>query len=336
MSKPTISIQVLRHVANCLVLTGCSPEPLLAMYNLRRDDLDDPKGVIALEDFLSFFEIAAIRANNPHFGLYAGRLAGSDSLGPLGFLFLSAPTLRAAFRGFTSLLETMQQAARNGFAEEDGIATFEYVITDQTLQKRRQDAEFSVAAMHTFARNYVGSDFELVEVRFEHARDGDYRAYRDFFRCDVYFDQDTNSFSFEDRFLDKRGGVLDAALFPIIEEHLRRRAADTENALCPSGYLIRLLETSPLDTTPTLEEAADTLGISVATLNRRLRSVGVSWRQIVQDRRMNAAARLLRQSQRGVAEIALAVGYSESASFVRSFNRYFGTTPKRYRESDVA
>jgi AraC-like DNA-binding protein len=230
----------------------------------------------------------------------------------------------------------MQQAARNGFVEEDGIATFEYVITDQTLQKRRQDAEFSVAAMHTFARNYAGSDFELVEVRFEHARDGDYRAYRDFFRCDVYFDQDTNSFSFEDRFLDKRGGVLDAALFPIIEEHLRRRAADTENALCPSGYLMRLLETSPLDTTPTLEEAADTLGISVATLNRRLRSEGVSWRQIVQDRRMNAAARLLRQSQRGVAEIALAVGYSESASFVRSFNRYFGTTPKRYRESDVA
>ncbi|KAJ8138628.1 hypothetical protein OY671_008159, partial [Metschnikowia pulcherrima] len=83
-------------------------------------------------------------------------------------------------------------------------------------------------------------------------------------------------------------------------------------------------------------EAADTSGISVATSNRRSRSEGVSWRQIVQDRRMNAAARSSRQSQRGVAEIASAVGYSESASFVRSFNRYFGTTPKRYRESDVA
>ncbi|MFM8543328.1 MAG: helix-turn-helix transcriptional regulator [Chakrabartia sp.] len=59
----------------------------------------------------------------------------------------------------------------------------------------------------------------------------------------------------------------------------------------------------------------------------------MSWRDMVQERRMNAAARLLKQSRRNVADIALTVGYSESASFVRSFKRQFGMTPKHYRDS---
>jgi len=336
MSKPTISALVLRHVANCLDLAGCNPAPLLVPFGLRTSDLDDPKAVMPLEDYLAFFETAALRAGNPAFGLQAGRLAASDSLGALGFLFLSAPTFRAALQGFSAYLATMQQATANRFTVHEGIANFEYSISDQSLQNRRQDAEFSIAVMHNFCRSYCGSDFELIEVRFEHARGGDARAYRDFFRCQVTFDSDTNCLSFEDRFLDRRGGVIDPALFPIIEEYLTRRAADGARTEGSPTDLIRALEASPLDASPTLSEAAAALGISVATLNRRLRAEGVSWRGMVQQRRMNAAARLLQQSRRDIAEIALAVGFSESASFVRSFQRHFGTTPKKFRDGQTS
>jgi AraC-like DNA-binding protein len=347
MTKPTISVLVLRHVANCLDLAGCNPGPLLVPFGLRPGDLDDPKAVMPLEDYLAFFETAAIRAGNSTFGLQVGRLAASDSLGALGFLFHSAPTFRAALTGFSAYLATLQQATANRLTTRGGIASFEYSISDQSLQKRRQDAEFSIAVMHNFCRSYCGPDFELTEVRFEHAqggqgrgeqgrgeqgRGGDARAYRDFFRCEVSFDSDTNCLSFEDRFLDRRGGVIDPALFPIIEEYLTRRAADGAREEGSPKGLIRALEASPLDAAPTLSEAAAALGISVATLNRRLRAEGVSWRAMVQERRMNAAARLLQQSRRDIAEIALAVGFSESASFVRSVHRHFGTTPKKFRD----
>ncbi len=342
MSKPTISVLVLRHVAHCLDLAGCDPGPLLVPYGLKISDLDDPKAVMPLEDYLAFFEAAARHAGNPAFGLQAGRLAASDSLGALGFLFLSAPTFRAALSGFSAYLATLQQATANRFTVRDGIATFEYSITDQSLQNRRQDAEFSIACMHNFCRNYIGSDFELTEICFEHARgepgraergrEADGQAYRDFFRCEVRFDAETNCLAFEERFLERRGGVIDPALFPIIEEYLTRRAGDEARGESAHAELIRALEASPLDAAPTLDEAAASLGISVATLGRRLRAQGVSWRAVVQERRMNAAARLLQQSKRDVAEIALAVGFAESASFVRSFHRHFGTTPKKFRD----
>ncbi len=333
MSKPNISVLILRHIANCMRLTGSDPAILLAQNGLRREDLDDAKRTIPLQLFLSFLEEAAQQSGNPHFGLHAGQLASSDSLGPLGFLFLSAPTFRSAFRSFTAYLATMQQAAHNSFHEEEGLATFEYAITDQTLINRMQDAEFSISVMQNFCCNYIGSDFELTEVRFEHSCRTDIRPYREFFRCEVYFDQDTNSFSFEDRFLERQGGVIDSALFPIIEEHLHRQAVEHSGEVQTHKEALKLLEASPLDNTPSLDQAADKLGISVATLNRRLKENGMSWRRLVQERRMNAAGRLLKQSSRNVADIALAVGFSESASFVRSFNRHFGTTPKQYRDN---
>lgn len=338
MTGPTISVLVLRHVANCLDLIGSNPEPLLTRFRLRRDDLEDAKGTMPLADFLAFFELAAAEVGNPYLGLQAGRLGALNSLGPLGFLFLSAPTLGVAFAGFSSYLATIQDAIRSRFTAREGIATFEYVITDQTLPSRRQDAEFSIALMHNMCRSYVGAEFELIEVRFEHACPGDGRVYRDFFRCNVFFDQDTNAFAFEDRFLDHKGGLIDSGLYPIIEEYLGRRSANSNGHSGPHKSalhrdVIRLLETSPLDRTPTLEEVARKLAVSVATLNRKLRAEGVRWRGLVHERRMYAAARLLKQSKREVAEIALSVGFSESASFVRSFARHFGTTPKRYREA---
>lgn len=333
MLKPTISVLVLRHVVNCLDLVGCDPEPMLARLSLRRDDLDNARGVMPLEQFLAFLERAAAEAGNPYLGLQAGRLGALNSLGALGFLFLSAPSLRAAFTGFAAYLATIQDAARNRFSADEGLATFEYQITDQTLQSRRQDAEFSIAIMHNMCRHYVGGEFELTDVRFEHSCVGDERVYREFFRCPVFFDSETNAFTFEARFLEWTSPVIDPELFPIVEEHLRRRAGETVRRGTSLGAVVRALEASPLDSAPQLEDVAAAMGVSAATLSRRLRAQGLRWRDLVNERRMQAAARLLRQSRRDVAEIALAVGFAESASFIRRFGRHFGMTPQAYRRA---
>ncbi len=333
MLKPTISVLVLRHVVNCLDLVGCDPEAMLARLALRRDDLDSARGVMPLEQFLAFLERAADEAGNPYLGLQAGRLGALNSLGALGFLFLSAPSLRLAFEGFVVYLATIQDAASNHFSVHDGLATFEYQITDQTLQSRRQDAEFSIALMNNMCRNYVGGEFELVEVRFEHSCVGEERVYRQFFRCPVFFDAETNAFTFEARFLDTTSPVIDPELYPIVEEHLRRRVAENARRGTSLEALVRALEASPLDQTPQLEDLAGVMGVSAATLSRRLRAEGVRWRALVNERRMQAAARLLRQSRRDVADIAMAIGFAESASFIRRFSRHFGMTPGAYRRS---
>lgn len=60
--------------------------------------------------------------------------------------------------------------------------------------------------------------------------------------------------------------------------------------------------------------------------------LGQSFRQLLQDRRLTAAARMLTSTRLPVAEIIAAVGYENTGHFYRAFREKFGVSPKEYRQ----
>jgi len=84
-------------------------------------------------------------------------------------------------------------------------------------------------------------------------------------------------------------------------------------------------------TPPTLAEMADHLHVSVSTLNRRLREAGTSYQAAVDEVRRQHACEMLANRRVRVGDIATALGYTDPAGFVRSFKRWYGITPGRYR-----
>ncbi|HZV11255.1 MAG TPA: helix-turn-helix domain-containing protein, partial [Novosphingobium sp.] len=180
-------------------------------------------------------------------------------------------------------------------------------------------------------RQYTGGALSLEEVRFEHPLVGDYRRYEAYFGCEVHFGQDRNSFSFARSFLDFPGKQLSATLFPVLVEHLSRRRAAEATPDSRAAQVRALIAAAPLDRPPDAPALARALGISVATLGRQLRAEDCSVRDLVAARRMQAARRLLRDGQRSIADVAIATGYAESASFIRAFRRHFGAAPGHVR-----
>lgn len=334
MAKPQISTQILRHVINCVELTGRSAAPLLNQFEIASEQLLDRDGTIALATFLALFETAAAYVENPGFGLQAGRLTGSDSLGPLSFVFLSAPTLGEAFGAFTNRLDAMQAESVNKLIVADGTAMFTYGILSPDLGVRVQDAEYSISATFALARSYCNNAFQPTEVCFEHERLSDYAYYREFFGCDVFFEQPSNSMSFAADWLDTPGTMLSAELFPILDDHLRRMTRTPDQKPKDMATQIRQWITRcDASAAIILDDAAKDLQISRSTVQRSLRQAGTSWRDLVLQHRVNAAKRLLTESQRNIADIALSTGYAESASFVRAFQSQTGLTPGAYRKS---
>ncbi len=59
---------------------------------------------------------------------------------------------------------------------------------------------------------------------------------------------------------------------------------------------------------------------------------GQSVHEFVTTIRLNKAAQLLLEAQHTVAEIAFMVGYSDSTSFSRMFQKQFKQTPKKYSQ----
>lgn len=82
-------------------------------------------------------------------------------------------------------------------------------------------------------------------------------------------------------------------------------------------------------------EVAAQMGISVATLRRRLAEEGVGFREL-REEALNAAARRLLADGRTVADVSDALGFSEVRAFNRAFKDWNGVTPKRFVQDESA
>lgn len=74
------------------------------------------------------------------------------------------------------------------------------------------------------------------------------------------------------------------------------------------------------------------LGMSEATLRRRLSAEGLGFRAILTQVRMGRALALLQASEASVLEIAQAAGYESVSQFTARFRRYFGQSPRHLRD----
>lgn len=80
-------------------------------------------------------------------------------------------------------------------------------------------------------------------------------------------------------------------------------------------------------------ELSEQLHYDSSWLSREIkRKTGKTYTQLVQDKRLAQAAFLLRNTDRNVSEIALAVGYENISYFHRIFSDAYGKSPKHYRD----
>lgn len=86
---------------------------------------------------------------------------------------------------------------------------------------------------------------------------------------------------------------------------------------------------------PTLPLAAEIMGTSVRSLQRRLRKSGYTYSQLVQEVRFQIARDLLAEPSVKIIDVAMMTGYDSPQHFSRAFRRLSGMTPTMYRSAFV-
>jgi AraC-like DNA-binding protein len=84
-------------------------------------------------------------------------------------------------------------------------------------------------------------------------------------------------------------------------------------------------------THPSIEMGAEIAGLSPRTLRRRLAEEGSTWRKVVDQARLEACERMLREPDLTLEEIAARLRYSDQAHLTRAFRRWTGECPSAYR-----
>lgn len=125
--------------------------------------------------------------------------------------------------------------------------------------------------------------------------------------------------------------MYDAHLVRLLEDQCRAQLERRQVAGLAGQ--VRQLILGPLGLVASLEDVAQQLAMAPRSLRRRLEEEGTSFRDLVDAERRQLATRLLEGTQMKLDEMALQLGYSDTASFARAFRRWFGQAPGEHRRA---
>ncbi len=90
------------------------------------------------------------------------------------------------------------------------------------------------------------------------------------------------------------------------------------------------------DPAPTLLMLARELGLSAATLRRRLEDEGATWGHLKDEVRRDLALHHLAAGRLSVGDIAALLGFNDASTFYRAFRKWTGTAPGAWRTAALA
>lgn len=98
--------------------------------------------------------------------------------------------------------------------------------------------------------------------------------------------------------------------------------------------IVKLITNLLPGTTPSIEDIADKVGMSVRTLQLRLKDERTTFSDLLNDIRRDLAIKYLRDPHISITEVAYLLGYSEVSVFYRAFKKWTCKTPKEFRLSN--
>lgn len=127
--------------------------------------------------------------------------------------------------------------------------------------------------------------------------------------------------------------TVNEGMWRVFEPDLRRRLSEVE-ASATTAERVRavLLELLP-GNAATIEKAAERLGLSKRTLQRRLENEGANFRALVNLTREDLARHYLGNTTMSGREIAFLLGFEDPNSFYRAFQEWTGQTPDGARRA---
>lgn len=187
------------------------------------------------------------------------------------------------------------------------------------------------AALAVLGRRTTNVEWTARETRFQHPAPSDIREHERIFRCPVRFGAAANEFVFDSAYLTLPIVKADPSLCALLDRHAEGLLAKypREDSLVERVRTILKDELNGGDAS--LESVARQLSLSERTLQRKLRALGTSHNELLDQMRKDLAVRYLREPEMAVCEVAYLLGFSESSAFHRAFKRWTGTSPNEFR-----
>ena len=323
----THRVGVVAELPRVLLGLGVDPGPVLAAAGVPPELLRNPENRIPFSMLGRLVDQAAAASGHPHVAALMGLQGGVHSLGLIGRLMATAPTLREAILDLCVNQVRYIIGAVSYLTIQDGVGFWGYAVQAPPLRGIGGIMDGAMGVGIALLRELAG--LRAAEVRLGHAAPPDAAGYRAAFGVPVIFDAEQSCVVVPADMLETPLGNASPVLRKTLQRQVSEYWARTEPGTAEQAR--RVLAAHVTAGEPTRERIATALGMGTRTLNRRLQAGGTSFRTLLEEARHDAARQLLGLTRIPVTEIGLALGYAAPAGFVRAFRRWEGLPPSEWR-----
>jgi AraC-like DNA-binding protein len=152
------------------------------------------------------------------------------------------------------------------------------------------------------------------------------------FEAPIFYRQPCMGFRFEARWLNLPVARSEQEMNEFLRQAPASLLIKFRDASNVTEKLRRLLRQHVAGDFPSMNQAAEALGLSPQALGRRLRDEGQGYQAIKDDLRRDVAIEYLMQTNLTLLDVAAMVGFSEPSTFHRAFKKWTGVAPGEYRQ----
>jgi len=318
-SSARVFVDALERLDYCM-------EPLLANAGIRRADLDDPDARIPVAVWGPMFRRALEQRPMKNAGMRLATVTPIGAFPLIDYLIMTSQNVGEGLTRLTRYLRLAEARSVPSLREDEDPIRVLLEGCDTPFS-----AEFTVTLNLLHCREETEGRFRAAYASFCHQPD-DVAEMERVLSCPVHTGASWNGWALSRETCQLPLRRRD----PTLGSLLQRQADEAIARLPPmQGVALdvrRALASRVGGGDTRIQTVARTLATSARSLQRRLAAAGVSYQQLLDLARKDAAERHLTDSLLSIGEVAYLLGYSEPAAFNRAFRRWHKETPQAFRQ----
>lgn len=327
---------ILLDVLETLRVRGINAEALGGALGLDLNKLlADPNGWVPVRLLETILRQALVLLPDPLMGLHASQSESDAAFGVLGYLNQTCATLQEVFTAKTRYERLVSDMGTTTLRHEPGVVFCCWDCNARDPLFVRHATEFLLGQwmrhIHSIREQKEGL---LLRVHFRHAAPEDpqlLKEYESIFACPVHFNQAESALVVPAPVMTLRLRNPNPGLQQTLERHAHLLLSERNTAPSLISQIRSRLRVLLMEGVISRDHLAEEFGISSRHLHRQLQKAGSSYRELVDDIRIELAKTLLQDNSLTVDAISRRLNFKEGPSFSRWFREMTKQTPGEYR-----
>lgn len=326
----TTRAAVIRDFDQLVSEMGGDPLDVARAAGLELRQLRDPETLLPSNVVLKVLSQSALATGCDHFGLeLAKRRDLSKYPGILGEICQSAPTLGDALSELFKLMSIHTEATLWQLRSDDEVGHVIFSLIEDSAGSLKQIEQMVIALMWRFTGFLTDHHWHPTMVNFTFTKPENLKPYRQAFDVPVAFDADFCGLVFHSSDLKIKLSTHDETRHDALSQFVRsikrsrpRELQDEVRLLIRKNLELQLVGEDYLTRFFPFEKR---------TMQRKLKALGTSYRELLHDVRIAMAMELLANSDISMTRLAERLCYTDLANFTKAFSEHTSVPPSVWR-----